>query len=93
MTARIVILTGNHLCHNPRAIKEASALGKTGHDVIVLGAWFDPSLKERDETLRTLLPFQFVPVIDCTQNGMRWFGLRVRSKLASIVHHIGGMEN
>ena len=34
--ASICILTGNHLCHNPRIIKEASALSDAGFKVEVL---------------------------------------------------------
>lgn len=36
-SARILILTGSHLCRNPRVVKEASALASAGHAVTVLG--------------------------------------------------------
>jgi hypothetical protein len=93
MTARIVILTGNHLCHNPRVIKEATALTRAGYEVAVLGSWSDPVLKERDERLQTSLPFHFVPVVDCPQCAVRRLGLSVRSKLGAIAHRIGRIEN
>jgi hypothetical protein len=49
----IVLLTGNHLCHNPRAMKEASALARAGFEVEVLGGWYNASLKARDLDLLT----------------------------------------
>jgi glycosyltransferase involved in cell wall biosynthesis len=36
--ARILILTGSHLCRNPRVVKEASSLADAGYSVTVLGA-------------------------------------------------------
>ena len=37
MNARILIVTNGHLCRNPRPLKEATALGRAGYDVTVLG--------------------------------------------------------
>src|SRR5262245_32583402 len=51
MNANIVIMTGNHLCHNPRVTKEAAALMGAGNKVSILGAWFDSGLKQRDQQL------------------------------------------
>jgi glycosyltransferase involved in cell wall biosynthesis len=68
---RIVLLTGNSLCHNPRALKEASALARAGHEVSVFGAWLDPKFKMRDLRLMEKLPFAFVPVFDMTSSGFR----------------------
>ena len=93
MTARIVILTGHHLCHNPRVIKAAGALAKAEYEVTVLGGWFDPLLKARDEMLMTSLPFGFIPVIDSTRDASRRLGLRVRRKLGSLMHKIGHLDN
>lgn len=64
----IVLLTGNSLCHNPRAAKAAASFARIGYRVQVLGAWFDPALKTRDLALLPGLPFAFVPVIDTTRN-------------------------
>jgi len=69
--ASVAILTGNHLCHNPRVIKEAVALSEAGHKVMVLGAWLDPSLKKRDQDILREAAFQFVPVIDFPDPGFR----------------------
>ena len=60
----IGILTGNHLCRNPRVLKEASCLANAGFNVEVLGAWVDPRLKAEDKELLASAPFTFFPVVD-----------------------------
>src|SRR6202158_4644248 len=59
---RLVILTGNHLCNNPRVIKEAGTLARAGYDVTVLGAWLDRALKDRDQKIIQSAPLRFVSV-------------------------------
>lgn len=44
----ILIITGAHLCRNPRVVKEASALARAGHEVEVLGPSFDDALEQLD---------------------------------------------
>jgi glycosyltransferase involved in cell wall biosynthesis len=82
-------LTGSHLCHNPRAMKEATALAKAGYDVQILGGWIDPLLKKRDQALMTSLPFRYLPVIDITANKTSRIATRIKGKLARIAHRIG----
>jgi len=92
-TGRIAILTGNHLCNNPRVIKEATTLAKRGYVVSVLGAWLDASLAKRDRELTRTLPFEFKPVLD---SGRRHSGAlvpRVRAKLGSIAQRTLGYQN
>ena len=97
MTASVVLITGNHLCHNPRAIKEASALSRSGKDVVVLGAWTDTSLKARDKALVAGMPFAFVPVVDTTGGTLRAVAmrllLRLRGKAARMAHRLLGIES
>jgi glycosyltransferase involved in cell wall biosynthesis len=93
MRARIVVLTGNHLCHNPRVLKEATTLAKAGHEVTVLGGWSDSALKLRDQELLGSLTFSFLPVIDTTESNTHRLGLRVRTKIGSIAHQIAYTEN
>ena len=93
MRARIVILTGNHLCHNPRVLKEAATLAKAGHEVTVLGGWSDSALKLRDQELLRSLTFSFLPVIDTTESTTRRLGMRVRTKIGSLAHQFACMEN
>lgn len=87
---RIVLLTGSHLCHNPRVIKEAAALAECGYRVSVLGAWTDVQLKGRDVALLSAAPFAFIPVLDLTRErggarALRVF-LRVASQVARLAH-------
>lgn len=69
MIARIVILTGNHLCHNPRAYKEAETLSQAGFDVEVLGGWYSAELAARDRALIENRKWRFTPVVDWTGTG------------------------
>lgn len=91
--ARIVIISGNHLCHNPRVLKEAATLAAVGYRVTVLGAWLDPDLKKRDQALIDTGRCQFIPVIDATNGGAPWQVLRARRKLASLLGQGVGVEN
>jgi hypothetical protein len=64
--SRIVLVTGSSLCHNPRALKSATALARAGHAVSVLGAWHDAKFKARDLRLIETIPFRYVPTLDAT---------------------------
>jgi glycosyltransferase involved in cell wall biosynthesis len=90
--SKIVLLTGNSLCHNPRALKEASALARAGHRVCVLGAWLDPAFKARDLRLIETVPFEFISVLDFTfpgmGNEMTRFVRRAGKKMAHLVHSL-----
>ncbi len=83
---RILILSGNHLCNNPRVIKEAQLLAEAGGEVIVLGAWLDAQRAERDRRLLIGKPWRFIPVVDFTRQDVsgKWlaFWRRVRRRLA-----------
>jgi hypothetical protein len=88
-----VILTGSHLCHNPRVVKEAAALTKAGYEVEVLGGWHDPALKARDGKLMAKIKFRFRPLHDLTEEKSLRFGLRLRGRLASLLHANTGYES
>ncbi|HEY1796216.1 MAG TPA: glycosyltransferase [Stellaceae bacterium] len=94
---RIVLLTGNSLCHNPRAMKEATALARAGYQVDVLGAWLDPELKARDERLLKNLPFRFAPVLDAALPGVSAAIDRLRQraarKAAQLAYDLTGAQN
>jgi glycosyltransferase involved in cell wall biosynthesis len=66
----IVLLTGNSLCHNPRARKCATSLARSGYAVTVYGAWHESELKARDLRLLETIPFKFVPLVDSTLPGL-----------------------
>lgn len=95
--SKIVLLTGNSLCHNPRAMKEAAALARAGHEVSVLGAWHDPSFKTRDLRLMETIPFQFIPVLDCTRSGPHHqaarFIRRAGRKTANLCYGATGLQS
>lgn len=81
--AKILILIGAHLCTAPRPQKEAETLANAGHDVTVLGFWFDPELVKRDRILIPNKKWRFEPIIDFqpTHRFNNW-GIRLQSRLA-----------
>ena len=93
----IALLTGNSLCHNPRAVKEASALARAGYRVCVLGGWSDPAFKARDQRLIEHLPFAFIPLFDLTVPGLRnrisRFGWRAGKRTADVLHDLTGWQS
>ena len=63
---RIVIVTGNHLCFNPRALKEADALASAGYRVEVLSASMDSAAAELDRSLMATRNWKLTLVADLT---------------------------
>src|SRR6266496_4325855 len=90
----ICILSGSHLCHNPRVVKEATTLAAAGYDVEVVGGWFDETLKARDQELLHELNIKFTPVLDLVENnGSKRFVTRLQRKIGELAHVKGGFEN
>lgn len=80
--AKILILIGGHLCTAPRPLKEADALARAGHQVLIHGVWFDPVLVDRDRQLLADQPWQFQPVLDfCPNRPLTRLGVRSQSRL------------
>jgi glycosyltransferase involved in cell wall biosynthesis len=90
---RVIILTGNHLCYNPRVVKEATTLANAGYQVKVLGAWTNRELKRRDIEMRGSLPFVFQTVMDTTESGPRRLCARIGRKMGLAIHGVTGIEN
>jgi len=92
-----MIMTGGHLSHNPRVIKEATALVSVGHKVEIVGAWYDATLKDRDKELTISFNLKFTPVLDLTRGGScsraQRFWCRARAKLGEIAKGTLGWEN
>jgi len=92
----ILLLTGNSLCHNPRAMKAATTLAKAGYRVRVLGAWLDAELRARDQALLSGLSFDFTPVLDIGRPSARaaalHLGRRTRRKAAQLAHDLVGWQ-
>lgn len=96
-TARIVILTAGHLCHNPRVAKESIALASAGYDVEILGTWNETDLKERDQLMLRGRRLNFTPVLDLTsvRPSMRARGalIRAKGKAARILYRWTGRRS
>jgi glycosyltransferase involved in cell wall biosynthesis len=94
---RVVLLSGSGLCNNPRVLKEAGALSRSGYNVSVLGAWLEEETKTCDLPLLEQAPFRFIPVYDCTHAGVANFAKhtirRARRKAASVLHGIVQLES
>ena len=81
--ARISIVTGAHLCRNPRVVKEAEALAAAGHAVTVLGPAFDDELAALDDALLADARWAHRTVVDLRPGaGWRATALRARRRLA-----------
>lgn len=90
---KVVILNGNHLCHNPRVIKEARCLAEAGFQVEVLGAWLNEELARRDRELASQQPFTFTPVFTLfSEKAAGRFLLRARRNLAFRARRWAGIE-
>jgi len=89
----VVLLTGSSISHNPRALKEASALARAGFRVRVLGAWLDPMLKAMDQHVIPDLAFEFVPVLDLTERRLIDQVPRIRRRSGVIAHTLVDFEN
>jgi glycosyltransferase involved in cell wall biosynthesis len=62
--AHIGIVTGAHLCRNPRVVKEATALQEIGHRVTVLGPAMEERLSELDTAIVHEGGFEHRVVVD-----------------------------
>lgn len=78
---KIVILSGSHLCHHPRVLKEADALSAAGYEVEVLGAEFDRGLAQRDRALMDGRPWRFTAVFLLTDHSAVGRFLRWRARV------------
>jgi glycosyltransferase involved in cell wall biosynthesis len=92
-TKTICIVTGNHLCHNPRVVKSATALANRGYAVEVVGAWLDPMLKARDLAMLPGMPFKFAAAFDATTSTMAWVMRRTRKKVGRLIRSTTGPQN
>lgn len=90
---RIVLLTGNHLCHNPRAAKEADALARAGFDVEILGASFLPGLRALDLQMARHAAFVFTSVIDFAGAGLPQMLARAAAAAGRAAHRSMHVEN
>ncbi len=87
--SKVVLISSNSLCHNPRTLKEADALSAAGFQVEVLGGWLSAALAERDRALLAERPWKFIPVVDFTGTTptatRQRIRLRLRTKLGRML--------
>lgn len=91
----VVIVTGAHLCRNPRVVKEATALGEAGYEVVVLGPAFDDGLAEQDRAIACDAPWTHRVVVDLRAgSASRWerLVLRGQRRLATEIKSLWGLE-
>jgi glycosyltransferase involved in cell wall biosynthesis len=95
--SRIVLISGNSLCHNPRVMKAATTLARSGYDVHVLGAWLEADLKARDQAMIEQASFRFEPVFDATLPGFHSTAAhtlrRMRRKAANTMYGLTGWQS
>lgn len=94
MKRKVLILSGAHICHNPRVVKEADALSEAGTEVEVLGMNFLPHLIEEDRELvrgkkwkYTAVPGPLDPAM-----GRKSFRYRLKRKLANLLAEKTGIQ-
>ncbi|MDH3975266.1 MAG: glycosyl transferase family 1 [Deltaproteobacteria bacterium] len=91
--SKIIIISGNHLCNNPRVLKEADVLSEAGYEVEVLGAIIDKTLKTRDQNLMSIRKWTFIPVLDLTSSQVNNYFYRIRKRFGSTLFTFFGIEN
>lgn len=93
----VVLLTGSHLCNNPRVVKEADALSGAGFDVEVLGWIADRSHLAEDHAIFCSRPWTFTPCIDFLQNSLlsrlRALGWRAERRVAFALAGATGLQS
>ena len=84
--AHIAIVTTGHLSTSPRVVREADALAAAGHDVVVIGAWYDAEHAEWDLAIAAASPWRFVVAADFRGTSRwsrtRFLVARMRSRVA-----------
>ena len=89
---RIILLTGNPLCHNPRVLKEADALADCGIEVEVLGSETSPAYRQRDEKLAAGKRWKFIGLMS-DPSAVEKIISRAQRYLGNQAHRWLGWEN
>lgn len=72
--SRIHILIAGHLASAPRALKEAHALVKAGHQVQITGVWHSEALAAEDRALARAAGIGLFPALDFRRSNLRGRG-------------------
>ena len=94
---RIAVVTGLPLAQNPRAAREAAALARGGHEVIVLGAELIRETLETDQSAARHAGYEFVAVgslrpRDAPRRIVAWCW-RLRHRLGRDAYRLFRLEN
>lgn len=89
----IVIASGNHLCSNPRVVKEADALAAAGFDVHVLGGAYIGELKRRDMDLAAGRRWKYRAAYDLAENAVARLLLKAQRRCGLFWWSKLGMAN
>ncbi len=89
----VAIVSGNHLCSNPRVVKEADALTAGGFEVHVLGGAYKPDLKQRDARLAASKAWTYRAAYDLTQSAAARLQLKLQRKLGLILWSKARLSN
>ena len=87
---KIALLTGSSLSWNPRAFKEAAALVRAGHEVVVLGSSWVAERFEADMALARTGGFTFQSAL--RGGGWRTAAARARGRAGRILFGLTGIE-
>lgn len=69
----ICIITGAHLCRNPRVVKEATTLANHGYDVTVLGPCFSDALSIQDKQILNNGKWRHLTSVNLCSHQSSWF--------------------
>lgn len=92
----ICLITGAHLCRNPRVVKEAEALASAGFRVTVLGPAFSEELAEQDADLCCRADWRHEVAVDLRPErtgGLRRLSLRLATRMAAEAVRTLGIES
>lgn len=91
---RIGIVTGAHLCRNPRVVKEAAALVSAGYAVIVISPQWSSKLRREDQRLARNHGFEHRVPVDLSRGGYRDFFYRLRRRVGrEMVKRLGVQDS
>lgn len=90
---KILIISSQHLSHNPRVLKEAGTLARAGHDVTVLNVRNSAPAAAMDEALLAAAPFRCVAAVDFLSHPLSGFLQRGLSRLAREARRRLGWES
>jgi glycosyltransferase involved in cell wall biosynthesis len=80
--SRILISIIGHLAEAPRPQKEAAALVRAGHQVMIRGAWWSERLAAEDMELAKFIGADFAPLVDVRKGSKTALTSRIKRRVA-----------